>query len=370
MFKDRALVHTTKDYGDDRSRWAAVCGRDGAADGAFFYSVSSTGVYCRPSCPSRLPRRENVAFHASPAAAELAGFRACKRCRPGDARWQDRHARIVADACRSIDIADHEPNLASLARAAGMSRFHFHRLFKQLVGVTPKAYATARKAARVRDELRHGGSVTTALYNAGYATSGRFYETSQHVLGMTPVTFKSGGTGTEIRFAVKACSLGHVLVAATPKGICSISVADDPRQLVRELRQQFPQAAIAGDRRFDSVVAAVIDVVDAITPELRLPLDVRGTSFQHRVWKALRAIPYGRTITYGQLAAAIGMPAASRAVARACASNPVAIAIPCHRVVSQGRGIGGYRWGVERKQTLIDREKTTSRRRAGTVRIE
>jgi AraC family transcriptional regulator of adaptative response/methylated-DNA-[protein]-cysteine methyltransferase len=370
MPKDRALVNARKDYRDDRLRWTAVCGRDRAADGAFCYSVSSTGVYCKPSCPSRLPRRENVVFHATPAAAERAGFRACKRCRPGDGKWQDRHARIVADACRSIDIADHEPNLESLARAAGMSRFHFHRVFKQLVGVTPKAYATARKAARVRAELRQGGSVTKALYDAGYATSGRFYETSQDILGMTPVTFKGGGAGTEIRFAVKTCSLGHVIVAATPKGICSISLAADPHQLVRELRRDFPQARIAEDPCFDSVVAAVVDLVDAVTPELRLPLDVRGTSFQHRVWEALRAIPYGRTVTYGELAAAIGMPTASRAVARACASNPAAIAIPCHRVVSQGRGIGGYRWGVERKRTLIDREKTASPRRAGTLPAE
>jgi AraC family transcriptional regulator of adaptative response/methylated-DNA-[protein]-cysteine methyltransferase len=344
-------------YASDAERWAAVCRRDRDADGIFYYSVRSTGVYCRPSCPARAALRANVAFHDSCAEAEAAGFRACLRCKPTLPPLAERQAAAVAQACKLIEAAEQAPDLESLARAVGMSAFHFHRIFKSHTGITPKAYAAARLAARVQRELGQAASVTEAVYEAGYNSSGRFYAASAGVLGMTPSRFRAGGRGETIRFAVGACSLGAILVAATGKGICAILMGDDPDQLVRDLQDRFPNAELRGaEREFERTVAQVVGLVEAPRIGIDLPLDVRGTAFQQRVWQALREIPAGQTVSYAELAGRVGLAAGARAVAGACAANPVAVAIPCHRVVRNDGSISGYRWGVERKQALLERE--------------
>jgi AraC family transcriptional regulator of adaptative response/methylated-DNA-[protein]-cysteine methyltransferase len=348
---------TTAAYTTDDQRWAAVCAREHAADGAFYYSVRSTGVYCRPSCPSRTPRRANVAFHASCLDAEAAGFRPCLRCRPTEPPLVERQAEAVARACRLIEASDEAPDLASLAEACGMSRFYFHRIFKAHTGITPKAYASARRAGRVQRTLALAPTVTEAVFDAGFNSSGRFYAASQGVLGMTPTRYRAGGMGESIRFAVGACSLGAILVAATGKGICAILIDDDPGQLVRDLQDRFPQAELVGaEPEFERTVAQVVGLVEAPRIGLDLPLDVRGTAFQQRVWEALRRIPAGQTVSYAELAERVGLPAGARAVAGACAANPVAVAIPCHRVVRNDGALSGYRWGVERKRALLERE--------------
>lgn len=342
---------------DDEERWNAVVRRDPTADGQFYYSVRTTGVYCRPSCAARLARRENVRFHATCAEAEQAGFRPCKRCRPNEAPLAERQAAIVAEACRAIQAAEQLPSLDALAASAGMSRFHFHRVFKALTGVTPKAYADAQRAQRVRTELAHAPTVTDAIYGAGYNSNGRFYGQSTELLGMTPTAFRSGGSGVSIRFAVGECWLGSILVAATDKGVCAISLGDDPDVLIRGLQDQFPKARLlGGDNDFEQWVARVVGFVGAPGQGLDLPLDLHGTAFQQRVWQALRDIPAGSTASYADIAARIGRPTSVRAVAQACASNSIAVAIPCHRVVRTDGSLSGYRWGVERKRALLDRE--------------
>ncbi|MES2150828.1 MAG: bifunctional DNA-binding transcriptional regulator/O6-methylguanine-DNA methyltransferase Ada [Pseudomonadota bacterium] len=347
----------TASYATDAQRWAAVEERDAQADGHFYYSVRSTGVFCRPSCGSRPALRENVLFHLSCADAEQAGYRACLRCKPDQPPLAERHARAVAEACRLIDASEDEPDLDQLAAACAMSRFHFHRVFKAQTGITPKAYAAARRAARVKDALAGSASVTEAIYAAGFNSSGRFYAQAAEVLGMTPTAYRGGGDGMQIRFAIGACSLGAILVAATELGICSILMGDDPEQLARELQDRFPRAELRGaDAGFEATVAAVVGLVEAPGIGLALPLDVRGTAFQQRVWQALREIPSGVTVSYAELAARVGLPSGARAVAGACAANPLAVAIPCHRVVRHDGSISGYRWGVERKQALLERE--------------
>lgn len=344
-------------YASEAERWAAVQQRDSAADGVFYYSVRSTGVYCRPSCAARPALRKNVAFHDSREAAEQAGFRACLRCKPDQPPLAQRHAQIAAQACRLIDELDEEPDLDALAQACGVSRFHFHRIFKAHTGITPKAYAAAGRARRVKQELVQAPTVTDAIYAAGFNSSGRFYATSVQVLGMTPKRFRTGGTGESIRFAIGACSLGAILVAATDKGICAILMGDDPDVLARDLQDRFPNAELHGaDPGFEQTVARVVGMVEAPEIGLDLPLDVRGTAFQQRVWQALREIPSGQTVSYAELAARVGLPSGARAIAGACAANPVAVAIPCHRVVRNDGSISGYRWGVERKQALLKRE--------------
>uniref|UniRef100_Q01ZD9 methylated-DNA--[protein]-cysteine S-methyltransferase n=1 Tax=Solibacter usitatus (strain Ellin6076) TaxID=234267 RepID=Q01ZD9_SOLUE len=341
----------------DAQRWAAILRRDPAADGEFFYSVKTTGVYCRPSCASRLALRKNVVFHATTEAAERAGFRPCKRCKPDQAALAEQHAAAIAAACRTIEVSETTPSLDELAAVAGMSRFYFHRTFKAITGVTPKAYASARRAERVRTELAASPTVTQAIYDAGFNSSGRFYEQSTDILGMTPGDFRAGGSRAAIRFAVAECSLGSILVAATEKGVCAILMGDDPETLVRDLQDRFPRAELTGgDREFEATVAKVLTFVEAPGLGLDLPLDVRGTAFQQRVWQALRAIPAGATASYAEIAARIGAPKSVRAVAQACAANSLAIAIPCHRVVRHDGGLSGYRWGVERKRALLTRE--------------
>ena len=336
-------------------RWAAMVARDLAADGRFFYSVKTTGVYCRPSCASRTARPENVAFHATAAAAERAGFRPCKRCKPDQPAGQQ--AMRVAELCRLIEGAGQMPSLEALAQHAELSPGHLHRVFKAVTGLTPRAYAAAHRAQRVETALRKGNSVTEAIYGAGYNSSGRFYEQSNAVLGMTPTRYRAGGVDTAIRFAIGQCSLGAILVAASARGICAILMGDEPDALARDLQDRFPRAELlGGDADFERWVAQVVGFVEQPKLGLDLPLDVRGTAFQQRVWQALQKIPAGTTVTYTEIAQRIGAPNSVRAVAGACAANALAVAIPCHRVVRTDGGVSGYRWGVERKRALLDRE--------------
>jgi AraC family transcriptional regulator of adaptative response/methylated-DNA-[protein]-cysteine methyltransferase len=338
-------------------RWAAVLARDPAADGRFVYSVGTTGVYCRPSCPSRRARPEHVAFHRTTADAERAGFRPCLRCRPDRPPLVEQHAATVARLCRFIESAEEAPTLDALAQEAGLSVYHLHRVFKAATGLTPKAYAAAHRAHRVRAELGYRDTVTEAIYGAGYNSNGRFYAQSNEVLGMTPSRYRAGGADTAIRFAIGECSLGSILVAASGIGVCAILIGDDPDALARDLQDRFPRAElIGGDAAFEQLVAKVVGLVEAPAVGLDLPLDVRGTAFQQRVWQALRDIPAGRTLSYADLARRIGAPKSVRAVAQACGANPLAVAIPCHRVVRNDGALAGYRWGVERKRTLLERE--------------
>lgn len=338
-------------------RWAAVLGRDAKMDAGFFYSVRTTGIYCRPSCGARTPRPENVAFHATTAEAELAGFRPCRRCRPDLPPLAERQASLVAELCRRIDAAESPPSLQELADHAGLSLHHLHRLFKAQTGLTPKAYAEARRAERVRAGLTIGNSVTEAVFAAGYNASSRFYAQSDEVLGMTPGRYRAGGAAVEIRFAIGQCSLGAILVAASERGICAILLGDDAEVLVRDLQDRFPKASLlGGEAGFEQWVAQVVGLVESPGTGLNLPLDIRGTAFQQRVWQALREIPVGCTLSYTEVAERIGLPKAVRAVAGACAANALAVAIPCHRVVRTDGSLSGYRWGVERKRALLERE--------------
>jgi AraC family transcriptional regulator of adaptative response/methylated-DNA-[protein]-cysteine methyltransferase len=347
---------------EEDPRWRAVAARDPKADGSFVYSVRSTGVYCRPSCPARPAKRSNVQFHASPKDAERAGFRPCKRCKPDQPGLAADRAAKVADICRFIETADRLPKLDEVARRAQMSPHHFHRVFKQVTGVTPAAYARAHRAGKVRDELaRRDQTVTEAIYGSGFNGSSRFYEAANAMLGMKPSDYRAGGANTTIRFAVGECSLGSILVARTERGVCAILLGDEPETLVRELENRFPRAHLmGGDAEFERFVAKVVGFVEAPSLGLDLPLDVRGTAFQQRVWRALKDVPAGKTVSYSDVAKVIGSPKAVRAVAQACAANPIAVAIPCHRVVRTGGGLSGYRWGIERKRALLKKEKASS----------
>ena len=351
---DRAVVR----FENDDERWAAVVERDRRAEDHFVLGVVTTGIYCRPGCPARRPRRENVRFFARGEEAEQAGFRPCKRCRPNAPSLEERRATAVARACRLIEEAEETPDLDALAEAAGMSRYHFHRVFKAATGITPRAYAAAHRARRLREALQEGATVTDAIHDAGFGSPSRFYEASEEVLGMPPASYRRGGRSETIRFALGECSLGTILVAATAKGVCAVHLGDDPELLLRDLEHRFANARlVGGDEAFEGLVARVVALVEAPALGHDLPLDVRGTAFQQRVWQALRDIPAGSTESYSVIAARIGAPGAARAVARACAANPVAVAIPCHRVVRRDGALSGYRWGVERKAALLEREK-------------
>ncbi len=342
-------------HADTDPRWQAVIKRDTAFDGKFYYAVKTTGVYCRPSCASRQARIENVAFFDLWQDAERAGFRPCKRCRPNEASLRERQVAAVTAACRTIESAAYPPTLDRLAKAAGMSRYHFHRTFKAMTGVTAKAYADAHRAKRMQDDLtlvEH--SVTETIYEAGFNSSGRFYASTYARLGMKPTEYKHGGKHIEVYFAVGESTLGSILVACSKKGVCAISLGDDPEQLVRDLQDRFPSAAlVGGDEAFETVVATVVGFVEDPSKGLDLPLDVQGTAFQQRVWKALQSIPVGQTASYAEVARALGLPNSVRAVAGACAANTLAVAIPCHRVVRTDGALSGYRWGVARKRELL-----------------
>jgi AraC family transcriptional regulator of adaptative response/methylated-DNA-[protein]-cysteine methyltransferase len=347
-------------FTSDEARWQAVQSRDRQADGQFVYGVKTTGVYCRPSSSARLPQRKNVVFFDTAQEAEAAGYRASRRARADRTAAADERAELVERACRQIESAQTPPSLDELAAQANMSPFHFHRVFKAETGVTPKAYASAWRARKLRDELGSSvTSITDAIYTAGFNSNSRFYEASEQLLGMRAGEYRAGGQGAVIRFAIGQCSLGAILVAQSHRGICAIMLGDDPDMLLRDLQDQFSRAQlVGGDVAFERLVAQVIGFVEAPSVGLNLPLDVRGTAFQERVWQALRDVPAGTTVSYGQIAEWIGAPTAVRAVAQACGANRIAVAIPCHRVVRRDGDISGYRWGVERKRQLLEREAT------------
>lgn len=332
-----------------------------AADGAFFYSVKTTGVYCRPSCASRAANPKNVRFHATAAAAEAVGFRPCKRCKPDEAPAALQRSALIARACRRIERAmaagETPPTLAALASAARLSRYHFHRLFKAETGVTPRDYAAAKRAERLRAALPAAVSVTAALYDAGFGASSRFYEQAGGLIGMTPSAYRQGGKDAEIAFAIGRCSLGALLVAVTAKGVCAIALGDDAAELERDLRARFPKALLApGGKALARRLGQIVRLVEQPSRGIDLPLDVRGTAFQQRVWRALRDIPPGETASYAEIAQRIGAPKAVRAVGSACGANVLAVAIPCHRAVRSDGGLSNYRWGVSRKRALLERE--------------
>jgi AraC family transcriptional regulator of adaptative response/methylated-DNA-[protein]-cysteine methyltransferase len=356
MTLENSKMHIRPTVTDD-PRWARIVARDRTADGQFWYSVVTTGVYCRPSCPSRTANPGNVLLHDSLEEARATGFRPCKRCNPEGRSTDDGNTMAVTRACRLIEESEAEPSLSALAAAVGRSPSYFHRLFKAATGLTPKAYAAAHRAARVRQGLESGASVTAAIYDAGFNSSGRFYEASGDILGMTPSQYRAGGARETIRFAVGESSLGTILVASSAKGVVSILLGDDPDALVRDLQDRFPKASLIGaDQSYEALVAHVVGFVEAPAIGLDLPLDIRGTAFQRRVWQALQGIPAGQTVSYTDVARRIGSPKAVRAVAGACAANNIAVAIPCHRVVRTDGALSGYAWGIERKRALIKRE--------------
>jgi len=341
----------------DERRWQAVAQRDPRADGAFVYAVKSTGIYCRPTCASRLPNRRNVTYFPGPVQAKASGFRPCRRCSPDAISARAEAIALVVAACTHIERASAPPSLTELAETVGMSRSRFHRLFKKMVGITPRAYAAEHRTRRLKEALARGWSVTRALYEAGFNASSRLYEGSAERLGMTPHRYKTGAKGLDINYAVTASSLGPVLVAATDLGICAITFGEHMEGLFNDLRSRFPLARLLeADASFAATVRRVVSLIETPVAGHDLPLDIQGTAFQQRVWQALRRIPPGTTASYGDVARSLGRPTAARAVAGACARNPLAVAIPCHRVVRQDGGLGGYRWGMERKRTLLDRE--------------
>lgn len=343
----------------DDERWRAVLARDGRCDGAFVYAVRSTGVFCHPSCPSRRPRRPQVTFFAVPEAAAHAGFRACKRCRPQDTPAADPRIATVRRLCRAIeDAGDGIPTLADLAAQVGGSPHHLQRVFKRVMGISPRRYAEALRLDRLKGALKRGEAVAPALYGAGYGSSSRLYEKAPRHLGMTPASYARGGKGASIAYTIAACALGRVLVAATERGLCAVSLGDTDAGLEADLGKDYPAAEI---RRDDGALAGRLDAVLACldgraSPHPGLPLDLRATAFQWQVWERLQGIPRGQTRTYGEIAADIGRPGAARAVGRACAANPVSLVVPCHRAVGGGGGLTGYRWGVKRKEKLLRRE--------------
>jgi AraC family transcriptional regulator of adaptative response/methylated-DNA-[protein]-cysteine methyltransferase len=343
-------------------RWRAVLERDGSLDGAFVYGVRSTGIYCRPSCPSRKPQRQYVTFFAVPELAEQAGFRPCLRCSPEMHPSLDPQLELVRQVCRliseSAESADGSPTLVALAEGAGVSPHHLQKLFKRVTGITPRQYADALRLGTLKESLRNGWSVTDAIYKAGYGSSSRLYEQASAQLGMTPAAYRRGGQGMAISYALADCSLGKLLAAATERGICAVSLGDDEAALEVALRREFGAAQLQRD---DSAlyewVEPVLQQLEGRRPHVDLPLDVQATAFQRIVWEQLRRIPYGETRSYSQIASAIGRPEASRAVAMACATNPAAVVIPCHRAVRQDGNLGGYRWGVQRKEKLLAQER-------------
>ena len=344
---------------DATHQWRIVLARDRRYDGDFVYAVRSTGIYCRPSCPSRRPRRTLVRFFPIPEAAEAAGFRACRRCHPGQLQPHDPAVALVREVCRVIDEQPDGPaDLTKLGRRVGRSSHQVLRAFRRVLGVSPREYRDARRVDRLKSTLKENPHVSPAIYEAGFGSPSRVYERAAGALGMTPATYARGGRGAAIRYSVVASPLGTLLVAATERGICKIALGDSAGALERDLRREFPAARITRDTgTLGSWVETILAHLAGHEPHLDLPLDIRATAFQQKVWNALRKIPYGSTWSYQAVARAIGNPSATRAVARACATNPVALVIPCHRVVRVDGQPGGYRWGAERKEALLKRER-------------
>lgn len=339
--------------------WRAVVAKDARYDGQFVFAVSSTHIYCRPSCPSRRPHRERVSFFSLPEVAEQAGFRACLRCRPKRARVLDPQIVMVQKVCHFLDSNESDTvTLSELAAQVGVSVFHLQRTFKNIMGISPRQYLATRRFGNFKSRVRQGRSVTTALYDSGFNSSSRLYEYASSELGMTPATYGRGGRGVKIRYTIVNSALGRLLVAVTDRGVCSVSMGDQHVELVKALRKEFSEAEIErDDSALRETVRTVLNHLTAKQPHLDLPLDIRATAFQRQVWERLRAIPYGTTMSYGEVAKALGKPGAVRAVGRACATNPVALVIPCHRVVREDHTLGGYRWGLDRKKKLLEREK-------------
>jgi AraC family transcriptional regulator of adaptative response/methylated-DNA-[protein]-cysteine methyltransferase len=344
--------------GTDEARWLAVSERNSAVDGAFVYAVRTTGVYCRPSCPSRRAKRANVAFYEANHDAEAAGFRPCKRCRPNEISAAGLNAIAVATACERLESAEVEPSLDDLAKAAGFSKFYFQRVFKEIVGMTPKQYARGARAPRLRTAVKAAPSVTTAAFDSGHESMRRFYDNALVAFGMAPKTFRAGAAGEVIVYASASTSLGIATAAFTGSGVCAVRITDSSETGESELRQLFPAALlIPGTGDFETLVQRVAATIEEPVQATDLPLDIRGTAFQQRVWNALRQIPIGTTSTYSEIVAIIGAPSSQRAVGRACGANPAAVLVPCHRVLRADGGLAGYRWGVERKRTLLRRER-------------
>ncbi len=340
---------------NDNERWLAVQHKDRTYDGQFVTAVRSTGIYCRPSCPARIPKRENITFYQHPQEAEAAGFRPCKRCSPHTQAYE---AEIAERLCRYIEShLDDRLTLDELSAAVSLSPQHLQRVFKRVVGISPREYVEAQRLGKVKASLKAGESVTEALYEAGFSSSSRLYERADQQFGMTPATYREGGKDMSIRYTLVTSSLGYVLAATTERGICAVCLGDDVAALEDELRRDYPSAHIERDDDLGEQVVGVVEQIEGQPAHTELPLDIHGTAFQWRVWQALRAIPRGETRSYAQVAEAIGQPEAVRAVARACASNKIAVLIPCHRVVRQGGELSGYRWGVERKRELLEREQ-------------
>jgi AraC family transcriptional regulator of adaptative response/methylated-DNA-[protein]-cysteine methyltransferase len=352
-------IQTTTPVLDDETRWQAVVDRDAAYIGRFVYAVRSTGVYCRPGCTARLPGRAQVVFFEDGSQAEAAGFRACKRCRPQEALSPSQAQQLVEKACAVIDARIEENlSLEALAREVGASPSHLHRLFKSVLGLTPHRYAAGRRLERFKSNVRAGQALTPALYEAGYGSSSRLYEKAPARLGMTPAAYRRGGQGMRIAYTITSTKLGRMLVAATERGVCAVSFGEDVEALAAQLRAEYPAAEITpGQEVPDGWVSALVEHLESQSKELALPLDLQATTFQLRVWEELRRIPYGETRTYTQVAEAIGEPKAVRAVASACAANPVVLIIPCHRVLRSDGSLGGYRYGLERKRKLLEMER-------------
>lgn len=345
---------------DDDLRWQAVLGRDGSLDGRFVYAVKTTGIYCRPSCPSRQSKRKNTVFFSNPAAATEAGYRECQRCRPNGPNADERCLAAVRSACSAIETAEKMPELDQLAAHVGLSPSYLHRQFKKVVGVTPRQYASRKRLERFQEGLGESATVTTAIYDAGFGSGSRVYESARHTLGMTPGEYRAGGRGLRIEFTLAKSDLGLLLVAATEQGVCCIEIGSERKTLCASLRERFPAAQLSeNDEGLRDCVQEITRYVRTPTTGLDLPLDIQGTAFQQRVWKALQDIPRGETASYSDVAAAIGKPTAHRAVASACAANKLALAVPCHRVVRTDGKLGGYRWGLQRKQQLLDNEKSS-----------
>jgi AraC family transcriptional regulator of adaptative response/methylated-DNA-[protein]-cysteine methyltransferase len=360
----KAAQRTEKTPMNEAVAWESVLHRDSSADDRLLYGVTTTGIYCRPSCPSRKPKRDNVAFFSSAQAAERAGFRACQRCRPNRAKSSSPAVQRARDYIDShiTDLSEERITLELLAEKSGMSPYHLQRTFKEIIGLTPAQYIRARKSERLKDELKRGETVSRATFGAGYGSSSRVYADANARLGMTPATYRQGGSGAHMDYIIAKTSLGALLVAATDRGVCAVTLGDDALTLEAALAREYPAATrtrvTAPSSALGVWVAEIVSAVDGERARPEIPIDVQGSAFRWKVWRELQKIPFGETRSYSEIARAIGSPKAARAVAGACASNRVAVVIPCHRVVRQGGELGGYRWGIERKKRLVEKERS------------